>query len=163
MGSKVQISPFLISNALSPSTILLHLRGCTREEVLREMVRCFPCARDELREQLFAAILAREALCSTAIDGGIAIPHSRQAIPGIVERPVIVLGRHLQGVDFGAPDKLPTRLFFLLCADGIKRHLQMLARLSRLLRSSSLREELLAAESPIQVLTRVRTEEARMS
>ena len=152
--------PFLISGALVQSTVLLDLTGKTREEVLRELVNAFPTERPDLREQLYAALLAREQLCSTAVDGGIAIPHSRLAIPGLVERPIVMFARHPAGVEFGAPDHLLTRLFFLLCADGIKLHLQMLSRLSRLLHVSSLRDELFNAKTEVEVLHAIRQEEA---
>ena len=162
MASKVQSSTFLISNALAHSNILLHLAGKTRTEVLRELVCAFPTDQAGLRDQLFAAVQAREELCSTAIDGGVAIPHSRQAISRLVERPVIVFARHSTGIDFGAEDHQPTRLFFLLCADGIGPHLRMLSRLSRLLRSSGLREQLMQAATSEEVLVAIRNEEAHL-
>ena len=158
----IKSHPFLISNSLSRSAIQLDLNGQTRDEVLRGLVELFPASRADLREPLFHAVLEREKMCSTAIDGGIAIPHSRQVIAGLVEKPAIVFARHITGVSFGAADQQPTRLFFLLCADGVKPHLQMLSRLSRLLRSLSLREQLIRAPTHDDVLTAIRNEETRL-
>ncbi len=155
-------NPFLISNALADSAVVLDLTGKTREEILRELVNSFPTQRTDLRDQLFVAVLEREKLCPTALDGGIAIPHTRVVIAGLVEKPTIVFARHSTGVDFGAADRQLSRLFFLLCADGIKPHLQMLSRLSRLLRSATLRDQLLHAAASADVLTAIREEERRL-
>ena len=65
---------------------------------------------------------------------------------------MLVFARHNAGVDFGAPDQHPTRLFFLLCADGIGPHLQMLSRLSRVLRVTGLREQLHSAKAEAEIL-----------
>ena len=163
MTTKSQSDQYSISNALARSTILLDLKGKTKTEVLHELVCAFPTDRTDLRDQLFAAVQAREELCSTAIEGGVAIPHSRQAIPGLVERPVIVFARHQTGVDFGAEDRQPTKLFFLLCADGTGPHLRMLSRLSRLLRSSRLREKLQTAATAEEILAAFREEESQLT
>jgi mannitol/fructose-specific phosphotransferase system IIA component (Ntr-type) len=154
--------PFLISSALERTPPLMNLCGTSRDEVLHELVCAFPTDRSDLREQLFAAVRAREEFCSTAIDGGIAIPHSRQAIAGLVEQPVLVFARHATGVDFGAPDRSPTRLFFLLCADGVGPHLQMLSRLSRVLRVTGLREQLHSAVASEDIRQVIRGGESRL-
>jgi mannitol/fructose-specific phosphotransferase system IIA component (Ntr-type) len=79
-----------------------------------------------------------------------------------VERPVIVFGRHGQGIPFGAIDDVPARLFFLLVAPSVTEHLAMLARLSRLLRDPALRQNLLVADSTKKVLALVREAEAKL-
>ena len=160
--SFIRLNPFLISTALTESSIVLNLAGKTREEVLRELVNSFPTTRVDLRDQLYHAVLEREKLCTTALDGGIAIPHTRVVIAGLVERPTIVFARHSTGIDFGAADKQPTRLFFLLCADGIKPHLHMLSRLSRLMRSAVLRDVLLRAAAAPEILHVIRAEETKL-
>jgi nitrogen PTS system EIIA component len=91
---------------------------------------------------LFDKLWEREQLGSTAIGGGIAIPHCK------VERlksGVVSLGRVLQGVDFGAADGQPVRLFFLVISPSQSpaEHLQILAAISRWIKGGSRVEALL--------------------
>ncbi len=80
-----------------------------------------------------------------------ALPHARNALVGLVEEPVIVFGRHPNGISFGAIDNEPARLFFLMVSPNVTTHLALLARLGRLLREPHLRQNLLRAERPDQV------------
>jgi PTS system nitrogen regulatory IIA component len=91
---------------------------------------------------LFDKLWEREQLGSTAIGGGIAIPHCK------VERlksGVVSLGRVLEGVDFGAADGQPVRLFFLVISPSQSpaEHLQILAAISRWIKGGSRVEALL--------------------
>ena len=95
---------------------------------------------------------AREDLCPTCVNEGVAIPHARNALVGLVDHPVLAYGRHRAGVDFGAFDGKPIQHFFLLCAPNVRDHLFVLARLSRLLGQPDFRTRLGAAETPEQVL-----------
>jgi nitrogen PTS system EIIA component len=130
--------------------------------VLRELVDIIPDidTHQESRQTLLRALQEREQLCSTGIGDGIALPHARNALVGLVDQTVIVFGRHITGIPFGAIDNVPARLFFLLVAPTVSHHLQVLARLSRLLRDPKLRQNLLRAERPEKVITLMRDAEA---
>jgi excisionase family DNA binding protein len=78
---------------------------------------------------LVDSLEAREALCSTAMPGGFALPHLRTLEPYLFETSFIVVGRPIQEIHFGAPDGEPTNLFFLLCCQDDRLHLHTLARL----------------------------------
>lgn len=153
-----------LSTLLVPAAIQLHLAGAVRDDVLREMVALVPplTALPEAREKLFRALVERELLHSTGIGDGIAIPHARNALLGLVDQPTMAFGRHRTGVPYGAIDGAPARLFFLLIAPTVTQHLAMLARISRLLRDRRLCANLLSAPSPEAVLQLVRHAEARM-
>jgi mannitol/fructose-specific phosphotransferase system IIA component (Ntr-type) len=158
-------SPWLsISELTSPNTVLLHLTGQHRDEILRQLVESVPelADRPEGRQALLRALQDREELHSTGIGDGIALPHARTALTGLVEHPAIVIGRHPLGIPFGAMDHRPVRLFFLLVTTSVTQHLQVLARVSRLLRDASLRQRLLTAEQPDRVISIIRQAEARL-
>jgi mannitol/fructose-specific phosphotransferase system IIA component (Ntr-type) len=104
----------------------------------------------------------REELHSTGIGDGVALPHARNALIGLVDHPIIVFGRHPQGIPYGAIDGMPARLFFLLVAPTVTQHLAVLARISRLLRDPRVRQELLTADSAKKVLALIREAESRM-
>jgi mannitol/fructose-specific phosphotransferase system IIA component (Ntr-type) len=152
-----------LSELLSPATIHLHLAGADRDAVLQELVQLVPelGTLPDARQTLLRALVEREMLHSTGIGDGIAIPHARNALVGLVNRPVIIFGRHETGVAYGAIDGAPARLFFLLIAPTVTQHLAMLARISRLLRDPRLRQGLLAVQSADDVLRLVRESETR--
>ena len=152
-----------MSELLSPATINLDLKGADREAVLDELVRQVPAIRSdpEARATLLRALHEREQLHSTGIGDGVALPHARNALVGLVDQPVIVFGRHPGGVPYGAIDGVPARLFFLLVAPTVTQHLAVLARVSRLLRDPKMRQDLLAAGSAEEVLALIRDAEAR--
>jgi excisionase family DNA binding protein len=77
------------------------------------------------------ALVEREALSSTAMEGGVAFLHTRSREAGKVARPFVIVGRSYNGVDFGAPDGKPTFLFFLLGLKYDRLHLPILGRLAR--------------------------------
>src|SRR5271165_4047838 len=90
----------VVSELLSPATINLNLKSADRESVLAELVNQIPqlAGQPEGRETLLRALHEREELYSTGIGDGIALPHSRNALVGLVDRPVMVFGRHAQGI-----------------------------------------------------------------
>lgn len=121
--------------ATSKKETLLELAAAVREE--------YPAlSATDLRDIL----LEREALGSTGIDEGIAIPHGK--IGGIGEI-ILCFGRSRRGIAFDAPDGKPTHLFFLLVApaDAAAQYLSSLARLSRFLKTPHIRSRLLLAEN----------------
>lgn len=155
---------FLLSNSLAPSAIQLNLQSNDRTEVLRELVSHLPeiASHPDFQERLLRALQEREQLHSTGIGDGIALPHARNALVGLVEKPAIVFGRHAQGISFGSIDGKPARIFFLLVALNVTQHLAMLARISRLLRDPQLRQNLLAVVDAEKALVMIREAEAKM-
>jgi mannitol/fructose-specific phosphotransferase system IIA component (Ntr-type) len=154
-----------LSGLFSAAAIQLELRSSNREDVLLELVEAIPAlARNsEVKEQLHRALLAREGLCCTGLGRGVAVPHTRNCIAAAAGRTLIVFGRHASGIDYGAPDQVPIRLFFLLLAPDIQQHLQTLSRLTRLLRSGELREQLLSAATAAEVIAAIASAETRSS
>ena len=157
--------PFVSLSELLPiSAINLQLTANSREAVLAELVGQIAeiAANPEARRTLLQALEERERLHSTGIGDGIALPHARNALVGLVDHPILVFGRHAEGISFGAIDGAPAQLFFLLVAPTVTQHLAMLARISRLLRDPKLRKALLAVESEARVQTLIQEAEAKL-
>jgi mannitol/fructose-specific phosphotransferase system IIA component (Ntr-type) len=153
-----------LGELLTPATINLDLKSADRDSVLDELVNQIPqlAKLPEARQTLLRALREREQLHSTGIGDGIALPHSRNALVGLVDQPILVFGRHKQGIPYDAIDGIPARLFFLLIAPTVTQHLAILARLGRLLRDPKLRRNLLSADSAEKVLALIREGEAKM-
>ncbi len=164
MSTSAQGPRLPLSQCITPETIQLKMSATSRDEALEELVAQIPdiAKLPEARRTLLRALQEREILCSTGIGDGIALPHSRNALVGLVDKPVIVFGRHPQGINFGSVDGIPARLFFLLVAPTVSQHLQLLARLSRILRDPTVRQGLITAERPERVQTVLRDAEANL-
>ena len=106
--------------------------------------------------------MAREALGSTAIGQGIAIPHGKY---DSIKKLVGCLGISKRGINFDSLDGEPAYIFFLLVApvDSAGPHLKALARISRLLKDKYIRETLKTAKDDKSILTIVQQEDGRLS
>lgn len=145
--------PLSVADALTPRGINFNLQATDREAVLHELVSLIiPPREKRLAEKLFSALKEREDICSTCVNDGVAIPHARNALVGLVDRPVIAYGRHQAGLAFGALDGNPVHHFFLLCAPNVRQHLPLLARLARILNNPDVRARLNTA-ADAEVLT----------
>jgi mannitol/fructose-specific phosphotransferase system IIA component (Ntr-type) len=95
--------------------------------------------------ELLQSVEEREALCSTALPGGLALLHARHHTEYSFDGSFVVLGRTVQTVPFGAPDGGSTLLFFLVCCDDDRIHLHTLARLCLLTMKTDIVAQLLSA------------------
>lgn len=141
-----------LSKFCSEDLITFDLKGKVKKEIIEELVNL--ASRSKLvkdKEEVLNSILEREKLVTTGVGYGVAFPHAKtKAVKGIV----IVFGRSKAGVDFEAMDKKPVHLFFLIVApeDAIGAHLNVMARLSYLMKSEKNRETLFKIYSPKELL-----------
>jgi mannitol/fructose-specific phosphotransferase system IIA component (Ntr-type) len=152
-----------VSELFSPAAINLNLESTDRDAVLNELVNQIPqlAKQPDARKTLLRALQERELLHSTGIGDGIALPHARNALVGLVDEPIVVFARHATGIPYGAIDNVPARLFFLLIAPTVTQHLGILARLSRILRDPKVRQNLLTADRPEKVISLIRDAETK--
>jgi mannitol/fructose-specific phosphotransferase system IIA component (Ntr-type) len=152
-----------LSDLLRPDQIHLKLAAPDKPGVLRELVALVPEIRTEKSQQdsFLDALLEREKMHTTAIGDGIALPHARNPLAGVLKRPLLLFGRHISGVPFGAIDNKPVRLLFLLASPNLTDHLTMLARLSRVLRDIKLRDSLLVTHQPPDIIQLISEAEQR--
>src|SRR5213594_4091160 len=116
--------------ALHAGGIFYRLSGADKEGALRAVVEHLRLPEEVDREFLLRVLLAREALESTGIGDGIAIPHVRNPVVLHVSRPLITLCFLEQAVDFGALDGKPVSIVFSLISPTVRAHLRLLSRLS---------------------------------
>lgn len=142
-----------LGESLSAGGIVYRLVAEDVRSALRAVVAAMRLPDEVNREQLVQVLLAREALASTAIGDGIAIPHVRNPIVLHVTRPAITLCFLEHPVDFGALDGKPVYCLFTLVSPTVRAHLTLLSRLAFALRDpgfhatvkrQGLREEILA-------------------
>jgi nitrogen PTS system EIIA component len=130
-----------LGDLLTPDAIIPALKAETKKDVLLALAERAGQASNLDAQTIYAALLHRERLSSTALGKGIAVPHTRLA--GI-EHIVCVFARLEQPIDFEAPDKEPVDLVFLLLApeSAGADHLNALARISRMSREPAILDTL---------------------
>lgn len=129
-----------ITDALARGGVRHGVPGRNKEETLRTVVANLPLPADVDREFLLAILLSREALGSTGIGDGIAIPHVRNPIVLHVPAPLISVSFLEEPVEFGAIDGQPVHALFTLVTPTVRTHLHLLSRLAFLLRDARFRD-----------------------
>lgn len=149
-----------LSELLRAGGIFHDVEGVTRSEVLRAFVERLPLPPEQDRAFLVSVLEAREAMGSTGIGDGIAIPHVRNPIVLQIDRPFVTLCLLRHPVDFDAPDDQPVHALFLVVSPTVPAHLRMLAQLAFVLRDDVLRQLLRDAAPADDILGRIEMVEA---
>lgn len=138
-----------VSSLLSEETVAVPLPARTKRSVLECLVEVAGRTWQVWEPAVvLAAVQEREAMLSTAMEGGVAFPHPRNPLPEALGQSVVAFGRTLSGIPFGAPNRELTDLFFLVLCRDSRTHLQVLARLGRLVQTPGFLQELRAADEP---------------
>ena len=148
------------SDALAMGGIFHKVGGNDKPSVLRAIVDLLRLPDGVDRELLYRMLMAREALASTAVGDGIAIPHPRNPIVLRVNQPLVTLCLLAQPVDFGALDGQRVYALFTLVSSAPRIHLHLLARLSYVLRQSSFKTLISGRGSAEDILAEVKRVEA---
>jgi len=131
------------------------VEGTDKSGVLTSIVAHLPLPDEVDREHLLAVLEAREAMGSTGIGDGIAIPHVRNPILLHVDHPLVALFLLRHPVDFDSIDGRPVHAVFFVVSSSIPVHLRILAELGFALRDPQLRELLLQRAADQQILDRL--------
>jgi PTS system nitrogen regulatory IIA component len=135
-----------IGDLLAPQGVVLRRGASSKRQALHVVAEAAAQALGMDEGRVFDALLEREALGSTGLGSGVAVPHAR--LSGM-ERVTGVFVRLDAPVAYEAVDDRPVDLMFALFAppsDGAE-HLRALAAVSRAMRSPELREQLRQART----------------
>jgi len=150
-----------LAGALRAGNVLYGVKGGDKTEVLRAIMDSLTLPEDMDREFLFQVLLAREALGSTGIGGGIAIPHVRNPVILHNAHPAATVCFLERPIDFQAVDGQPVHTLFLLITPTIRAHLHLLSRLGIVLRDPAVKTALSRKAPPQELLEALsRAEEA---
>ncbi len=138
-----------LEDLLPDSAIIIDLKARTPVAVIEELAaRAYGNNWLTDKPWFVGAVVERESLSSTAMEGGVAFLHTRAKDKGKIVRPFLIVGRSWEGIEFGAPDGRRTFLFFLMGLKYDKLHLPILGRLARALRNPQTIAKLRALSSP---------------
>ena len=136
-----------IGELLADGGVVLRSGASSKRQALHTVAEVAAQSLGMPENRILEALLEREALGSTGLGSGVAVPHAR--LEGI-ERVTAVFVRLDTPVVYGALDDRPVDLLLALFApprDGAD-HLRALAAVSRALRSPVMREQLRQARTP---------------
>lgn len=145
-----------LSELLERGGIHVDDAGGEKSGVLAGIVAHLPLPPEVDRDFLLTVLEAREAMGSTGIGDGIAIPHVRNPILLHVKRPFVSLFLLKRAVDFDAIDGKPVHALFVVVAPSVPVHLRVLAQLGHALRDPALRTLLADRASADRILGRFR-------
>ncbi len=151
-----------IMDILVNDAVILNLGAGGKREVLAEMAGALAKVEPQIEgDRLLEVLLEREALQSTGIGDGVAIPHGKMA--GL-DRLVASFARSPEGVDFESIDRQPTHHIFLLVVPEHSggQYLKALARISRFFRDAAFRQQLTNAEKQSDIIRAVVEEDTKL-
>ena len=140
-----------IQDLLRKDVMLLDLQATEKTAVIEEMIQSLVKHGYVTDFETFKeGILAREALTSTGLGEGIAMPHSKNSA---VKEATVLFAKSNKGVDYESLDGQPTDLFFMIAApEGANdTHLAALAELSQYLMKDGFADKLRKVSSPDEV------------
>lgn len=141
-----------IQDLLRKDVMLLDLQATEKTAVIEEMIKSLVDHGYVTDFETFKeGILAREALTSTGLGDGIAMPHSKNSA---VKEATVLFAKSNKGVDYESLDGQPTDLFFMIAApEGANdTHLAALAELSQYLMKDGFADKLRKVSSPDEVI-----------
>ena len=147
-----RIEPALLK-VLNKNSLCCELKGTTKEEILDEMVTLLGnSGKVTNHAQVLADIKAREAIMSTGLEKGIAIPHART--DGVKDICVAV-GIKKEGLDFAALDGKPSKVFVMVASPkkGEAPQMQVMSSVSGILQQQDILDRLTATSAPDEMFT----------
>jgi PTS system nitrogen regulatory IIA component len=147
-SSKNHFAPLAI---ISVDTIVLNLKGKTKETVINELLDIL-VTQGKLSDRTAALkdLLDREKVMSTAMPNGIAIPHAKT---NAVQELTITIGIKKSGLDFDSPldDKTNIIILALAPTNKAKPLYKFILAIATALNDDTLRSKILTAKTPDEI------------
>lgn len=141
-----------VTEIMNKKMIKLELESRDKVSVIRELADLLE-QNGKLydKEKYIEAVMEREKEFSTGVGMGIAIPHGKSSA---VKEPALAFGRSNEGIDYESIDGEPSKLFFIIAVpeNSNDEHLRLLSQISRKLMHTEIREKLLNANTPEEIL-----------
>jgi PTS system nitrogen regulatory IIA component len=143
-----------IDDIIPDESAILELCGHSADEVLAELAAALAHRSGLDPEWVLEQLREREALGSTAVGRGLALPHTKAEVADTFG----VLGLARAGIEFAAPDGASVRVFLALVSPPQpSEHLRALANVSRTFADPTIVDQLVACADASSVLAVLRT------
>ncbi|TVQ17983.1 MAG: PTS sugar transporter subunit IIA [Spirochaetaceae bacterium] len=142
----------MLREVLTRDLVATNLSARSKNEVVDELLNML-CSTGKVHDRAVALgdLIENERRTATGMQHGIAIPHTKTAA---VDELLACIAVSAQGIDFGSVDRKPSRIFIMTLSplDQTGPHLRFLSEVGRLLKHRKVRERVLAAKTPDEVL-----------
>ncbi len=141
-----------VSDLLKPEFIIPSLKGVSKEDVINELIDLFKDdKRVENLEEVRSAVFKREAVMSTGVGKGFAIPHGKT---NSIKEIIGAFGKVDESINYDSLDGNPVKLIFLLVGKDnlLSTHIKLLSRISRLMNKDDFRHRLIEANSKEDII-----------
>lgn len=122
---------FSLLRAINRGGILHSIKGADKREIIRNTMCTVADRLDLDPDAISNMLLERERLAPTALNNGVAVPHTRDFLLHGEEDAIVVVFLK-EPIDYGALDRQPVSILFFLFAHSDKEHLRLLARIAHL-------------------------------
>jgi mannitol/fructose-specific phosphotransferase system IIA component (Ntr-type) len=152
-----------LSDILSNQTIVLDFDAKDKWDAIHKLVDLL-IERGKIKKVdkdiILDALIARERIASTGMEYGVALPH---ASVEVLNLPICALGISHKGIEFQTQDGRPAKLIVLMVVPkkDIQIHIKALTGIARLLNYEQMRQMLLSAQSPHEVMDIIKEEEEK--
>ena len=151
---------FSLYRAIHKGGVLTQVAGETKEQLIRGAMKLVAPKLGLDADVLSELLLDREKLMPTALNHGIAVPHTRDLLQGPFDQIVVVFP--YEPIEYGALDGKPVHTLFFLFSSADKRHLHLLAKLAHLSSNQEALEFLQARPPRDKLLEYIRDWEAKL-
>lgn len=151
-----------ICGYLKENNIFLDLEAGEKKDVLQIFI-------SRLKERgiigdervILEKLLEREALCSTGLEKGIAVPHT---LTDQVNEPLLALALIKKGMKYESVDLMPTYVLLLILGNSNDpgTQLKILAHICRLVKETDVIEKVREARSPKEICRIIEEEEGKI-
>ncbi|MDP8263067.1 MAG: PTS sugar transporter subunit IIA [Candidatus Ancaeobacter aquaticus] len=142
-----------ITRFLKKGAIIVNAGARSRDEIIKCMVNslCGEYGLGEKQDIILETVYAREQDKSTGLGSELAIPHART---DLVDDIYVSVAISREGIEWESDDNLPVKYVFLVvgAAKAAEAYLKVLADISRLIKRVDMKQGLLQAETPDEVL-----------
>jgi len=119
-----------LAQLLKRGRIYYNVPGSSQKEVISNLIDMLPELSGEKRKALLKAVMEREAIMSTGVENGIALPHPRTPMLDENENPFISIAFPAKSPDWQTPDGSEVHTIFLIVSKSPKQHLGVLSKIN---------------------------------
>jgi len=148
-----------LSSLIERGGIYHNVPGATPQDLLAAVINCLPSIPSLDVNKLYREILEREALVSTGIGQGIALPHPRNPMMGEGGAPFVAVIFPVQPLDWNAPDGEKVHTVFLIVSSSTKQHLATLSKINFLCQQEEFYSLITAKASEETIIMAIRKAE----
>jgi nitrogen PTS system EIIA component len=131
-GNRLGSQQFSLYRSMYKGDVIKDATASNKKQLIREIIQKVACQLSLDEDLITELLLDREALMSTAINSGIAVPHPRETVLKTLGSDAIITVFLEKPIDYGALDGLPVHTLFFLFSSSDKTHLHLLSKLAHL-------------------------------